>query len=77
MYCVKLCKLHEPPTKPPPPTNNFNSDLRNPKHQITPEFWKLLVSLVDWKKPAGYKFRDAISPAVLNALICKIKPRYK
>lgn len=78
IYCLKLAKLHEPSTKPPPPqSNDFGLDSRNSKPQISGELWKLLVSLVEWKKPVGYKFRDAISPAALNALVCRIKPRYK
>lgn len=76
---MKLAKLHEPPEKPPPPpqSNDFSLDSRNPKLQISGELWRLLVSIVEWKKPVGNKNRDAISPAALNALVCRIKPRYK
>lgn len=74
-----MAKLHEPTDKqkPQPPSNDFSLDSRNQKPQISGELWKLLVSIVDWKKPAGSKNRDVISPAALNALVCRIKPRYK
>lgn len=58
--------------------NNNNSILtRKSSFIIVEESLKLLISLVDWKKPPGHKVRDAISPATLHALVCKIKPRYK
>lgn len=58
-----------------PDTNN-NSDPRL-QNSIAEELWKLLMTLVEWKKPAGFKCREAISPSALLSIVCKIKPRYK
>jgi len=69
---MKLFKLSEISNK----KNNNNSDPRL-QDCIAQEMWKLLVTLVDWQKPAGYKFREAISPTALLQIVCKIKPRYK
>lgn len=56
--------------------NNTNPDPRL-QDCIAQEMWKLMVTLVDWQKPPGYKFREAISPTALQQIVCKIKPRYK
>lgn len=72
IYCMKLFKLTEISNK----QNNNNSDPRL-QDCIAQEMWKLLVTLVDWQKPAGYKVREAISPTALLQIVCKIKPRYK
>lgn len=69
---MKLFKLTEISNK----QNNNNSDPRL-QDCIAQEMWKLLVTLVDWQKPAGYKVREAISPTALLQIVCKIKPRYK
>jgi len=71
---MKLFKLAEICNKQN--NNNNNSDPRL-QHCIAQELWKLLMTLVEWQKPAGYKFREAISPAALLSIVCKIKPRYK
>jgi len=65
---MKLFKLNE--------ISNNNSDPRL-QDCIAQEMWKLMVTLVDWKKPVGYKVREAISPTALLQIVCKIKPRYK
>lgn len=57
--------------------NNNSISLRKSSFIIVEESLKLLISLVDWKKPPGHKVRDAISPTTLHALVCKLKPRYK
>ncbi|VVC24767.1 Hypothetical protein CINCED_3A007267 [Cinara cedri] len=70
IYCLKLFKASD--------LQKYNED---PKKQqrfiIAEELLKLLISLVDWQKPPGYKYRDAISPVALHTIVCKIKPRYK
>lgn len=71
IYCLKLFKIHDIKK------NNNNADPRNEKIGIAEELLKLMKSLTDWQKPANYKYRDAISPAALHAIVCKIKPRYK
>jgi len=71
MYCLKLFKASEL-TK-----NNNNPEPRNHQFIIAEELLKLLLNLADWQKPVSYKYRDAISPAVLHSIVCKIKPRYK
>ncbi|KAL5233161.1 hypothetical protein ACI65C_000571 [Semiaphis heraclei] len=68
IYCMKLFKLYE--------ISNNNSDPRL-QDCIAQEMWKLMVTLVDWQKPVGYKVREAISPTALLQIVCKIKPRYK
>lgn len=72
IYCMKLFKLVEISNK----KNNGNPDPRL-QDCIAQEMWKLMVTLVDWQKPPGYKFREAISPTALQQIVCKIKPRYK
>jgi len=57
--------------------NNNNSEQRNHQFIIAEELLKLLLNLAEWQKPIGYKYRDAISPAVLHSIVCKVKPRYK
>ncbi|KAE9539387.1 hypothetical protein AGLY_004639 [Aphis glycines] len=74
IFCMKLFKLAE--IKISNQNNNNNTDPRL-EHCISQEMWKLLMSLVEWQKPAGYKFREAISPTALLSIVCKIKPRYK
>lgn len=71
MYCLKLFKASELNK------NNNNAEPRNHHFIIAEELLKLLISLVEWQKPAGYKYRDSISPSVLHSIVCKIKPRYK
>lgn len=70
MYCLKLFKTSQF-------NNNNNSEPRNHQFIIAEELLKLLLNLDEWQKPAGYKYRDAISPDVLHSIVCKIKPRYK
>ncbi|XP_026819177.1 ubiquitin carboxyl-terminal hydrolase 3-like [Rhopalosiphum maidis] len=72
IYCMKLFKLAEICHQ-----NNNNSSDPRLQHCIAQELWKLLMTLVEWQKPAGYKFREAISPTALLSIVCKIKPRYK
>lgn len=55
----------------------YNEDPKKQRFIIAEELLKLLISLVDWQKPPGYKYRDAISPTALHTIVCKIKPRYK
>lgn len=57
--------------------NNNNSSDPRLQHCIAQELWKLLMTLVEWQKPASYKIREAISPTALLSIVCKIKPRYK
>lgn len=57
--------------------NNNNPVPKNEKVGITDELLNLMTNLTNWTKPPNYKFRDAISPAALHAIVCKIKPRYK
>jgi len=75
MYCLKLYKLYDSQKNNNIPDPNL--DPRNPKISISEELLKLMMKLVEWQKPPGHKYRDAISPAALHALVCKIKPRYK
>lgn len=71
MYCLKLFKSNDGIE------NNNNPEPKNEKIGITNELLKLMTKLTEWKKPPNYKYRDAISPAILHAIVCKIKPRYK